>query len=62
MRESDVRKGKGMTEEAAGRAMGDTRAEAEEKADQMAARAREGIERVHESALRARDETDRGTS
>ncbi|APE25575.1 MULTISPECIES: CsbD family protein [Streptomyces] len=62
MRKSGAQKGKGKIKEVAGKATGDTRLEAEGKTDQMAAKAREGIERVHESARRAREETERGTS
>ncbi|OKJ63199.1 general stress protein CsbD [Streptomyces sp. CB02009] len=55
MRKSTVQKGKGTVEEAAGRATGDTRLEAEGRADRAAAEARAAIERVHQSARRARD-------
>ncbi|MFJ5136700.1 CsbD family protein [Streptomyces sp. NPDC088707] len=56
MRKSTVQKGKGTVKEAAGKATGDARLESEGKADQMAAEARAAIERVHESARKARDD------
>ncbi|MCB8901742.1 MULTISPECIES: CsbD family protein [unclassified Streptomyces] len=62
MRKSTVQKGKGTVKEAAGRATGNERLEAEGKADQMAAEARAAIERVHESAQKARDDMKRSSS
>ncbi|MFJ7983997.1 CsbD family protein [Streptomyces sp. NPDC096351] len=62
MRKSTVQKGEGAAKEVAGKATGDTRLDAEGKADQMAAKAREAIEKVHESALKARDDMRRRMS
>ncbi|MFF5920935.1 CsbD family protein [Streptomyces flavochromogenes] len=62
MRKSTVQKGKGAIKEAAGKTTGDTGLEAEGKADQMAAEARAAIERVHESARKAHDDTQRRSS
>ncbi|MFE5941250.1 CsbD family protein [Streptomyces sp. NPDC056480] len=59
MRKSTVQKGKGTVEEAVGKATGDARLEADGKADRMAAEARAAIERVHESAKKARDDMKR---
>ncbi|WP_329285689.1 CsbD family protein [Streptomyces sp. NBC_00691] len=62
MRKSTVQKGKGTVEEAAGKAGGDSRPEAEGEADRMAAEARAAIERVHESARKAHDDMKRSGS
>ncbi|MDX2561964.1 CsbD family protein [Streptomyces sp. TX20-6-3] len=62
MRKSTVQKGKGAVKEVAGKATGNSRLEAEGKSDQMAAEAREAIERVHASARKARDDTKRSNS
>ncbi|MER6098482.1 CsbD family protein [Streptomyces sp. NPDC001728] len=62
MRKSSVQKGKGKVKETVGKVIGDTRMEREGKTDQMAGRAREAMEKVHESALKARDELKRRTS
>ncbi|WP_318211909.1 MULTISPECIES: CsbD family protein [unclassified Streptomyces] len=62
MRKSTVQKGKGAMKEVAGKATGDSRLEAEGEADRMAAKARAAIERVHESARKARDDMKRHES
>ncbi|WP_055602297.1 CsbD family protein [Streptomyces aureus] len=59
MRKSTVQKGKGAMKEVAGKTTGDTHLEAEGRADQAAAEARAAIERVHESAQKARDDMKR---
>ncbi|MFJ2931884.1 CsbD family protein [Streptomyces sp. NPDC087219] len=62
MRKSTVQKGKGAIKEVTGKATGNSRLEAEGKADQMAAKARAAIERVHASARKARDDMKRRSS
>ncbi|MFD3991401.1 CsbD family protein [Streptomyces sp. NPDC058548] len=62
MRKSTVQKGKGAIKEVAGKVTGNSRLEAEGKADQMTAKARAAIERVHASALKARDDIKRRIS
>ncbi|MER5963354.1 CsbD family protein [Streptomyces sp. NPDC002057] len=62
MRKSSVQKGKGKIKETVGRMTGDSALEREGKGDQLAAKARKGMEKVHESALRARDEMRRRAS
>ncbi|MFH9725587.1 CsbD family protein [Streptomyces sp. NPDC017254] len=62
MRKSTVQKGRGKVKEAVGKATGDAGLERQGKADQMAAKAREAMEKVHESARKARDEIKRRLS
>ena len=62
MRKSTVQKGKGKDKEAVGKVTGDKDLEREGKTDQLAAKARRAMEKVHESALKARDEIKRRAS